>query len=181
MGENKSNKTNRVLLFITKVIGSISLRVIVVALLAILFVYAVIRAYDFGYSIFSVKSTEEGDGVDVLVSITEDMTTSDIADLLVKKKLIDDPSIFKIQVMLFTSDTYVILPGNYKLNTKMSPQDMIQTMVGVRETESSEPEHLWPTEPTSTEEETKKSKNKKTTETESSGENTTAETETGRD
>ena len=176
MDENKGKKTNRVLLFVTKVIGSISLRVIVIALLAIVFVYAVIRAYDFGYSIFAVKSTEEGEGVEVLVSITEDMTTADIADLLVKKKLIDDPSIFKIQVMLFTSDTYVILPGTYKLNTKMSPQDMIQAMVGVKETEPTEPEHLWPTEPSSSEEETKKSGTKETT-----GENTTAETGTGRD
>ena len=48
MDENKGKKTNRVLLFVTKVIGSISLRVIVIALLAIVFIYAVIRAYDFG-------------------------------------------------------------------------------------------------------------------------------------
>ena len=54
MSENKGNKANRILLFITKVIGSISLRVIVVAILAIVFVYAIIRAYDFGYSIFTV-------------------------------------------------------------------------------------------------------------------------------
>ena len=80
MDENKGKKTNRVLLFVTKVIGSISLRVIVIALLAIVFIYAVIRAYDFGYSIFAVKSTEEGEGVEVLVSITEDMSTADIAD-----------------------------------------------------------------------------------------------------
>ena len=176
MAENKGNKTNRVLLFVTKVIGSISLRVIVIALLAIVFVFAVVKAYDFGYSIFTVKSTEEGEGVDVLVSITEDMSTSDIADLLVKKKLIDDASIFKIQVMLFTSEKYVILPGTYKLNTKMSPQDMIQAMVGVKETEPPESEHLWPTEPESSTEESTKAQTK-----ESTGENTTVETETGRD
>ena len=179
MSENKGNKANRILLFITKVIGSISLRVIVVAILAIVFVYAIIRAYDFGYSIFTVKSTEEGDGMDVLVSITEDMSTSDIADLLVKKKLIGSPSVFKIQVMLFTSEKYVILPGTYTLNTNMSPQDMIQAMVGVKETVPTEPEHLWPTEPESTTEESKKGKKNKNADKETSGEDTTAETGTG--
>ena len=119
--------------------------------------------------------------MDVLVSITEDMSTSDIADLLVKKKLIDDPSVFKIQVMLFTSEKYVILPGTYTLNTNMSPQDMIQKMVGVRETESAEPEHLWPTEPEPTTEESGKNKKHKEKSSETSGENTTAETESGRD
>lgn len=148
MAEKKEKNTNKVLLFVTKVIGSISLRVIVIAILAIVFVYAVIRAYDFGYSVFTVKSTEEGEGMDVLVTITPEMSSSDIANLLVKKKLIDDASIFKIQIMLFTSEKYVILPGTYTLNTTMSPQDMIQAMVGVRETEAPEPEHLWPAETT---------------------------------
>ncbi len=179
MSENKGNKTNRILLFITKVIGSISLRVIVIAILAIVFVYAVVRAYDFGYSIFSVRSTEEGEGMDVLVSITEEMSDSDIAELLVKKKLIDSTSVFKIQMKLFTSEKYVILPGTYTLNTKMSPQDMIQAMVGVKETESAEPEHLWPTESeSSSEETTKKSKKKTNNKTQ---EATSSETDTGRD
>ena len=181
-GQNKPNKEkdpNRVLLFVTKVIGSISLRVIVIAILAIVFIYAVIRAYDFGYSIFTVKSTEEGEGMDVLVSVTEDMSTADIADLLVKKKLIDDASIFKIQVSLFTSDKYVILPGTYTLNTTMSPQEMIQEMVGVPESESTEPEHLWPAETTTAAPETETSPQEtspENTETaEDTRENTTAE------
>ena len=178
MDEKKEKKTNRVLLFVTKVIGSISLRVVIIAILAIVFVYAVIRAYDFGYSIFTVKETEEGDGMDVLVTITEDMTTSDIADLLVKKKLIDDASIFRIQVMLFTSEKYVILPGTYTLNTKMSPQEMIQRMVGVKETDTEEPEHLWPAETTAQESTEKGSREEPATTEPASGEAHTEESGT---
>ena len=99
-------------------------------------------AFIFGYKIFNDTQSLSGDGDDVKVTITEEMSKSDVASLLKENGLIDSPMIFKIQISLFTSDNYGIIPGEYVLNTSMTHKQMIEAMSGVITKETKETEHL---------------------------------------
>lgn len=89
-----------------------------------------ILAYKFGYTIFSEKQGDDMSGVNVNVSITEDMSDSDIADMLEKNGLITSPFYFKIQLKIYTSDDYGVIPGDYVLNTGMSSKQIIKEISG---------------------------------------------------
>ena len=113
---------------IAKLVGSVGHRILLVVVIVIVFYYAITRAYSFGYSVFLDQSTGAGAGTDVIVSVEEDMTDRELGDLLYKKGLIRDPQIFSIQIKLYTSKSYAIRPGVYKLNTAQTSREMIEAM-----------------------------------------------------
>lgn len=86
-------------------------------------------SYMFGYSIVSDSAVEAEPGRDVAVTLTNDMKTADVAELLERKGLVRDGGIFKMQLKLKKYDDQ-IKPGAYILNTSMTPENMMRVMSG---------------------------------------------------
>lgn len=111
---------------IISVVGAIC-RVAVV----VLAVYAIYRGallcYDYGYRIFTEPALSSGEGRTVTVAITEDMSASDIGQLLENKGLIRDAKLFVLQYYLseFRKD---VKPGIFELNTSMTAEQMMEAM-----------------------------------------------------
>lgn len=92
-------------------------------------------SYDYGYRIFTepAMTTEEG-GRTVTVSVTENMSVSDIGKLFEARGLIRDAKLFVLQYYLseYRED---VKPGVFELSTAMTVEDMMAAMAQVEETE----------------------------------------------
>lgn len=109
---------------------------------AILLVVLGIVAYRFGYKLFSEKQREETSGINIEVTVTEDMSTSDVTNLLYDNGLITNKLFFRIRLKLYTSDSYGIVPGTYTLNTAMTSRQLIEAMSSTITTSTTEKETL---------------------------------------
>ncbi len=102
--------------------------VILVIVLVVLFVvFLSQRAYSLGYETVSYKPTvSESEAVTKTVTITEDMSASDIGHLLIDEGLIDESiEAFLMQDTLSgLHGEYV--PGTYELDSSMSVNDILQ-------------------------------------------------------
>lgn len=108
---------------------SITLRIVVTALVAMLLLRLGEEAYRYGHSVFHTKALDPEPGRQVAVSIEEGDSVSDISKLLEQKGLIEDWKLFYIQVRL--SKYYkTITPGQYTLTTAMDPKQMMAVMSG---------------------------------------------------
>lgn len=115
---------------------SISLKMICIAI-AIMAIYTVgIKAYDFGVKLFAETSVDEAPGTDVRITISKGMTSSDIADELAKKGVIESSLAFKIKAKLVKFDKH-IADGTYTLNTSMKMSDIMDIIEEKYEEESS--------------------------------------------
>lgn len=95
-------------------------------------VYAIYRGallcYDYGYRIFTEPAVSSGEGRTVTVAITEDMSASEIGQLLENKGLIRDAKLFVLQYYLseYRKD---VKPGIFELSTSMTVEEMMAAMV----------------------------------------------------
>lgn len=95
-------------------------------------VYAIYRGallcYDYGYRIFTEPAVSSGEGRTVTVAITEDMSVSEIGQLLENKGLIRDAKLFVLQYYLseYRKD---VKPGIFELSTSMTVEEMMAAMV----------------------------------------------------
>ncbi|MBQ0026820.1 MAG: endolytic transglycosylase MltG [Lachnospiraceae bacterium] len=113
---------------VSKTVISVIVKVIVIVAVLIALYFGISRGYKFGYDIFSQKAVDQAPGRDVEVTIYDDMTNSEIADVLYGKGLIVDRTSFSIFLWLFTDSDYGIVSGNYTLNSSMTAQQIIQTI-----------------------------------------------------
>ena len=127
---------------ITKIIGSVVFRIVVIAAMAIVVIYGVKVAYNYGYELFTQEAVDSAPGKDVKVLITEGMSKDDVATLLFHKGLINDTTKFRILLSVFTSSSYDVCPGEYILNTSMTPRELIDEITGAIEATEAQPEHL---------------------------------------
>lgn len=113
--------------------------VVLVVLIVLVILFCVSRAqsfYDIGYNIFHQESMDpEGEGHEVEVTITEDMSVSRIGELLEEKGLVKDGNIFRFQER-FSSWHGKIVPGTYTLSTDMTPDEMLKIMAADYEEDS---------------------------------------------
>ena len=100
---------------------SVSIRVCVFAL-SLIFIYFLGRkAFGFGQSVFDEKSVDEkGYGYDVMITIADGASNSQVEDILLNNGLIEDKNLFLVQLML-SDYSKSILPGTYTLSTTMKP------------------------------------------------------------
>lgn len=123
-----------------KIIGTIiniSLEIIVLALVVMALYKYGQEAYAFGYSIFSEKAMEEEPGIDKVVTILDGYSDMDIAEVLKVKNLIKDEKVFWVQMKIFNYSGK-IKPGEYNLNTSMSPEEMVAVLTMQEELEEEE-------------------------------------------
>ncbi|MCB7318633.1 endolytic transglycosylase MltG [Lacrimispora sp. 210928-DFI.3.58] len=128
---NTTREINR----ITTTIISISVKLIVYALIILLLYEAVIRGFAFGHSVFYAEAVEEAPGRDVSVTVPKDESVSEAADLLAEKGLIKSEIAFLFQSKFYDYET--MYPGNYTLNTSMTSKEILQTL-GTKPSEESE-------------------------------------------
>ncbi len=107
-------------------IGTI-IRIVIVILLALLIYKAGLKAYDFGFRIFTEEPMSTEPGRDVEVTITQGKGVMDIGKMLQEKGLVRDAQLFFVQEKL-SSHKGKIQPGIYTLNTSMSTEDMLKIM-----------------------------------------------------
>ena len=125
---------------IQKVMLSVSLfilRLAIVILVAVGIYRLGTYAYTCGYSIVSDAAVEPWPGRDMRVVLTSDMTVKEAAQLLERRGLIHDADIFRIQLKVNRYEDK-IEPGEYVLNTSMTPKELMEVLAGEAEEEDEE-------------------------------------------
>ncbi len=112
--------------------------IIKVAVLAVVIVYvfrAATQAYDFGYRVFADEPVSISGGRTITVSVAQDASVKEIADMLEEKGLIEDANLFVVQELL-SAHHGKIVSGIYDLSTEMTAEQMLEVMSpDVEETE----------------------------------------------
>lgn len=91
-------------------------------------------SYRYCYSIVSDVAVDEEPGRDVRVTVTSGMKSKELASLLERKGLVEDADIFVFQLKVNRYDDR-LKPGDYVLNTSMTPREMMKRMAGEYEEE----------------------------------------------
>lgn len=125
-----------------KIIGTVinvSFEIILLALVVIAIYNCGLKAYDFGYSIFTQSPVSSEPGEDILVKISASDSEYDVAKLLETKGVIKDANVFFTQLKLQSSSTKIV-PGEYTVNTSMNFERIIEIITGRKD--SSEEDSL---------------------------------------
>lgn len=122
MMSNRTKEINK----ITTTIISVSVKLIVYALIVLLLYEAVAKGYAFGHEVFYAEAVEEAPGRDVTIEIDKEETVSEAAGLLSKKGLIKNEFAFIFQGKFYDYDT--VYPGAYVLNTSMTSKEILQVL-----------------------------------------------------
>ena len=105
---------------------------IIRVLAAILIIYVIYNAalacYDYGYRIFTEPAVSQGTGREVTVTITAEMSPSDIGKLFESKGLVRDWRLFAMQYLL-SENREDVAPGTFVLSTSMTAEEMMAAMV----------------------------------------------------
>lgn len=110
----------------------------IVVIIVILLVYKCsVGAYNVGYKVFADDPIAQEPGRDIMVTVTEGMSTKEIGKTLEAKGLVEDANIFHLQNIL-SSMKDELLPGMYTLNTSMSANEMMEIMSQELEEEEDE-------------------------------------------
>lgn len=100
--------------------------------MAVAIVYLIYRGagicYDYGYRIFTEPAMSAGEGRTVTVTVSPDMSVSDIGKLFESRGLVRDAKLFILQYYLseYRAD---VGPGTFDLSTSMTVEEMMQAMV----------------------------------------------------
>lgn len=111
----------------------ISLNLILLCIAVVVIIFAGTKASSFGYNIFNeqaVDSTENARKVEV--TIKENISAKQLANVLYEKGLIKDKTIFYFQVILSDYKNKFIA-GTYTLSTDMLPTDIMKILTGTGE------------------------------------------------
>ena len=103
------------------------LRVVITVGVVFLIYRGALISYDYGYRIFTEPAVSAGEGRNVTVSVTEDMSALDIGKLLESKGLVRDAKLFMMQYYLseYLED---VKPGEFEFSTSMTAEEMMEVM-----------------------------------------------------
>ena len=108
---------------------------VVFAVVVIYLVYTgASTCYDYGYRIFTEPAVSAGEGRKITVTLTSDMSATEIGTVMQEKGLVRDGRLFALQ---YKKDWK---PGTYELSTAMTAEEMMEVMAG--QTESTEEESV---------------------------------------
>ena len=120
------SKTTREINKITTTVISISVKLILYALIILLLYEAVTQGFAFGHEIFYAEAAEEEPGRDVTVNISQEDSLKDTASILAEYGLITNEFAFVFQGLFY--DYGDIYPGTYTLNTSMTSKEILQVL-----------------------------------------------------
>ena len=116
------------------------IKIALVVLFILLVIYGTVRlcmvSFDFGYRVFNEPAVAEAPGEDIMIQITEDMSAKELGDMLEDKGLVNDGTLFAIQLTLsaYKDD---MAEGVYTLNTSMTAKEMMVEIAEVNEAKAS--------------------------------------------
>ena len=119
---NRTREINK----ITTTIISISVKLMVYALIVLLLYEAVARGFAFGHEIFYAEAVDEAPGKDMVVRMDGQESVSEAAEFLARNGLIKSEFAFIFQSKFYDYDT--IYPGTYTLNTSMTSKEILQLL-----------------------------------------------------
>ena len=112
-----------------RMIVSISLNALFIAIAVIVVVTVGTKAYTFGNKIFNERAVDTVDNAKVVdVTISSGVSAGQLASQLYDKGLIDDKTVFYFQLSDYKDK---FKDGTYSLNTSMKPTDMMKVLSGV--------------------------------------------------
>ena len=110
------------------------------AILKVVFAVAVVylvytgasTCYDYGYRIFTEPAVSSGEGRKITVTLTSDMSATQIGETMQDKGLVRDGKLFALQYLLseYKKDWK---PGTYELSTAITAEEMMEVMSGQTE------------------------------------------------
>ena len=115
------------------VLGTI-LKVVFVVVVVYLVYTGASTCYDYGYRIFTEPAVSAGEGRKITVTLTSDMSATEIGTMMQEKGLTRDGRLFALE---YKKDWK---PGTYELSTAMTAEEMMEVMAG--QTESTEEESV---------------------------------------
>lgn len=95
------------------------------------------KAYQFGYSVCAGEAVSMPPGKDVAFVYEEGISHKRLAELLAKKGLVKDASVFYVQLLL-SKEKDKLQPGNYVLNTSDTPEELLKLLAHEIDTETEE-------------------------------------------
>lgn len=109
--------------------------VVLGAILKVVFAVAVVylvytgasTCYDYGYRIFTEPAVSSGEGRKITVTLTSDMSATQIGEIMQDKGLVRDGKLFALQY-LFSEYKKDWKPGTYELSTAMTAEEMMEVM-----------------------------------------------------
>lgn len=134
MGKSSTENVNA----IVRTVINISINILVLAVMLMLIYTYAGKGYEFGKAIFTEKGmTGEENAKEVIVTIPNNSSSGDIADIITKAGLVKDKNVFLVQLML-SEDKDKIKAGTYTLSTADTPSDIIQKLAktGLKEEET---------------------------------------------
>ena len=120
---------------VTSIMVGIIIKILLTVILVLVLIFAGRRAYGFGYRVFAQETMSSPPRKKVAVTITENMSIGEIAELLEMRELIQDNKVFRVQYLL-SEYRGEIVPGSYVLNTSQTADEMLAVISRQEEKES---------------------------------------------
>lgn len=113
-------------------VASVIIRV-VFTIMVVYYIYnGAMTCYDYGYRIFTEPAMTVGEGRVITVTITSDMSASDIGKLFESRGLVKDAKLFTLQYY-FSEYLKDVKPGVFELNTNMTAEEMMAVMAAPKD------------------------------------------------
>lgn len=104
----------------------ITIKMVVMAVAVAVFYIVCSKTFEYGAAIFSEEAMDEaGEGYEVVVTIPNNTTATELGDILASNGLIEDADMFVIQAMLYELNIY---PGTYTFSTEQNVESVIDTI-----------------------------------------------------
>lgn len=103
------------------------IKVVVIAAVILYVFRGATQAYDFGYRVFADQPVSVSGGRTITVSVAQDASVKEIAQMLEEKGLIEDANLFVVQELL-SAQHGKIVSGIYDLSTDMTAAQMLEVM-----------------------------------------------------
>lgn len=113
-------------------------KVVILAAVVVFVFRGATQAYEFGYKVFADEPMSIAGGRTITVGISDSMSTSDVAQMLEEKGLIEDAKLFVVQELL-SAHHGEITPGIYDLSTAMTAQEMLAVISASAQESEDEP------------------------------------------
>ncbi len=108
---------------------SIALKIVIIAVLAVVLLRVGTVAYEYGHAIFEEEALDEPPGRTIRVTVEEGSSVRDIAKLMEHEGLVKDWKLFYLQIMC-SKYSKTMQPGTYELSTAMKPRELMAVMSG---------------------------------------------------
>lgn len=119
------SRTTREINRITTAIISMSVRLLIFALVFFLMYEGITRGYRFGHAVFAPEAAENAPGRDYSYTVENGDSLMEVSKELKEAGLITDRYVFIVQAKFYD---YELQPGTYRLNSSMTSRDMLQMM-----------------------------------------------------